>query len=88
MASLYPNSPGWMKMTSRRHCSELTRLAMSLFLVRISFIRRGLFFFFFFFFSRAHCARDSAHVVANPIQPDPFNTSSINQTGNLAVYSL
>ena len=37
---------------------------------------------FLFFKSRSHCARDSAHVVANPIQPDPSNTSSINQTGN------
>ena len=36
----------------------------------------------FFLIARAHCARDSAHVVANPIQPDPSNTSSINQTGN------
>ena len=31
----------------------------------------GHFFFSFFFFLHAHCARDSAHVVANPIQPDP-----------------
>ena len=46
------------------------------------------FFFFFLNFLRAHCARDSAHVVANPIQPNISNTSSINQTGNLAVYLL
>ena len=43
-------------------------------------------YIYIYFFPRAHCARDSAHVVANPIQPDPSNTSSINQTGNLLSY--
>ena len=56
--------------------------------LRYSFLFFFFFFLFFFFLPRAHCARDSAHVVANPIQPDPSNTSSINQTGNLAVYLL
>ena len=46
--------------------------------------------FYLFYFNntkpRAHCARDSAHVVAKPIQPDPSNTYSINQTGNGVVF--
>lgn len=37
-----------------------------------------------FFMSRAQWARDSPHLVSNPIQPFSSNRSSFSQTGNLA----